>query len=97
MADRRAQADGAYLEKGGLHRRRGLGRRPALAVSPCLPSGGVLFYLPPPSGRVRVGADTIPSARGSNSVGRVPAFQVGGRGFESRLPLTRHSLEDGGG
>ncbi len=24
---------------------------------------------------------------GSNSVGRVPAFQAGGRGFESRLPL----------
>ena len=26
--------------------------------------------------------------RGSNSVGRVTAFQAVGRGFESRLPLT---------
>ena len=28
-------------------------------------------------------------ARGSNSVGRVTAFQAVGRGFESRLPLDK--------
>src|SRR5688572_23522776 len=27
-------------------------------------------------------------ARGNSSVGRAPAFQAGGRGFESRFPLT---------
>ena len=31
---------------------------------------------------------------GSNSVGRVPAFQAGGRGFESRLPLQYNTFKN---
>ena len=30
--------------------------------------------------------------RGSNSVGRVTAFQAVGRGFESRLPLKKENI-----
>src|SRR3989339_2084643 len=34
--------------------------------------------------------------RGSNSVGRVTAFQAVGRGFESRLPLHKKAIEGAG-
>ena len=37
--------------------------------------------------RQRAGTHFSVQARGSNSVGRVTAFQAVGRGFEPRLPL----------
>jgi hypothetical protein len=41
----------------------------------------------------RAGSAIAVSKCGSNSVGRVTAFQAVGRGFESRLPLLRFYIE----
>ncbi len=41
-----------------------------------------------PYGRSHLSRDKIRPRCGSSSVGRAPAFQVGGREFESRLPLS---------
>src|SRR2546430_2606073 len=47
-------------------------------------------------GRVGRASSSDTGERGSNSVGRVTAFQAVGRGFESRLPLIRFSMRTTG-
>ena len=50
------------------------------------PSNSVGRVIPPTGG---IGRGFEEYGCGSNSVGRVTAFQAVGRGFESRLPLCR--------
>ena len=45
------------------------------------------FESSPPHVPVAKDCDAVSGQRGNSSVGRAPAFQAGGRGFESRFPL----------